>query len=164
MLTNRSIPRSTVIPELGYADVNAAAEWLVRAFGFTVRLRIASHRIQMNIGDGAMVITELPGDRTPSAALSADRDSGSGFRAESSKATAYSADLAHGVMVRVADVNAHHQRAVKAGARILRPPEDYPYGERQYAAEDCGGHRWKFSQSIADVAPATWGGTSEDLN
>lgn len=44
------------------------------------------------------------------------------------------------------------------GARILSPPTDFPYGERQYNAEATGGHRWTFSQSIADVDPATWGG------
>jgi uncharacterized glyoxalase superfamily protein PhnB len=31
-------------------------------------------------------------------------------------------------------------------------------GERQYSAEDLGGHVWTFSQSIADVDPASWGG------
>jgi uncharacterized glyoxalase superfamily protein PhnB len=57
----------------------------------------------------------------------------------------------------------HHDAAVRAGAVILRPPTDYPYGERQYTAEDLGGHRWTFSESIADVDPASWGGTAIDL-
>jgi len=44
------------------------------------------------------------------------------------------------VMVRVSDINSHHDRAKQHGARILRPPPtDYPYGERQYTAEDSGG-------------------------
>jgi hypothetical protein len=34
------------------------------------------------------------------------------------------------------------------------------YGERQYTCEDPGGHRWTFSQSIADLEPEEWGGTS----
>lgn len=38
------------------------------------------------------------------------------------------------------------------------PPTDFPYGERQYSAEDVGGHGWTFSQSIADVDPSIWGG------
>ena len=46
----------------------------------------------------------------------------------------------------------------KAGAQILRPPADHPFGERQYTAVDIGGHRWTFSQTIADVDPASWGG------
>jgi len=58
MLANRSIPNCTVIPELAYADVGEAADWLCDAFGFTVRLRIGNHRAQLNVGDGAMVVTE----------------------------------------------------------------------------------------------------------
>jgi len=46
------------------------------------------------------------------------------------------------------------------GARILQPPADYPFRERQYTAEDPCGHRWTFSQSIADVRPEEWGGVS----
>ena len=61
MLANRSIPRATVIPELAYPDIGVAADWLCRAFGFTVRLRIGGHRIQINVGDGAVVLTEFGG-------------------------------------------------------------------------------------------------------
>ena len=64
------------------------------------------------------------------------------------------------VMVRVDHVDAHYERASARGAQILGPPADYPYGERQYTAVDIGGHTWTFSQSIADVAPEDWGGTS----
>ena len=64
------------------------------------------------------------------------------------------------VMVRVDDVDAHHDRARERGARVLGPPTDHPYGERQYTAVDLAGHTWTFSESIADVAPEEWGGTS----
>ena len=66
------------------------------------------------------------------------------------------------LLVRVADADAHHTQAADAGAKILSEPEDYPYGERQYSAVDLGGHRWTFSQSIADVDPAEWGGTLKE--
>jgi hypothetical protein len=45
----------------------------------------------------------------------------------------------------------------------LRAPADYPYGERQYSVEDFAGHRWTFTQSIADVAPEEWGGKSGEI-
>ena len=64
------------------------------------------------------------------------------------------------VLVRVGDADAHHSRARDRGAPILDPPGDRPYGEPQYTAEDLAGHHWTFSQSIADVAPEDWGGTS----
>jgi hypothetical protein len=58
MITNRSMPPGSVIPELGYADVPAAARWLCTAFGFRERLRIGSHRIQLLVGDGSVVVVE----------------------------------------------------------------------------------------------------------
>ena len=63
------------------------------------------------------------------------------------------------LLVRVEDADAHRARAEAAGAKILSEPRDWPYGERQYTAEDPGGHIWTFSESIADVDPADWGGT-----
>jgi uncharacterized glyoxalase superfamily protein PhnB len=50
-----------------------------------------------------------------------------------------------------------------AGAHILSEPIDHVYGERQYNAEDFYGHRWDFTESIADVEPESWGGTSVNL-
>lgn len=135
MLANRSIPRSTVIPELVYPDVQKAVEWLCDVFGFTLRIGMGSHRAQLNVGDGAVVVMEPRG--------------GSRSRGD--------------VMVRVEDVNRHCERARQRGARIAREPADYPYGERQYNVEDFAGHTWTFSQSIADVAPEEWGGTSGQL-
>jgi uncharacterized glyoxalase superfamily protein PhnB len=61
------------------------------------------------------------------------------------------------VTVHVENVNAHFEHAHRCGARILKPPTDMPFGERQYTVEDPWGHRWTFSQSIADVAPEAWG-------
>jgi len=141
VIANRSVPSPSVIPELAYRDVTEAAAWLCNAFGFTERLRIGNHRVQLVLGDGAMVVTELRDDAAP----------------EADRAT-------HSMLVRVEDAKAHRDRAAKAGARILDEPTDYPYGERQYNAEDIGGHRWTFSESIADVDPASWGGTPVNID
>jgi uncharacterized glyoxalase superfamily protein PhnB len=62
------------------------------------------------------------------------------------------------VTVRVADARAHCERARERGARILMEPTDMQYGERQYTAGDLAGHQWTFSETLADVAPETWGG------
>jgi uncharacterized glyoxalase superfamily protein PhnB len=48
----------------------------------------------------------------------------------------------------VDDVDAHFQRAKKAGAHILEEPEDTFYGHRRYGAEDPEGHQWYFAQEI----------------
>lgn len=67
---------------------------------------------------------------------------------------------AHSVMVRVDDLDAHYQTALAAGASILSEPAAHSYGERQYVAVDLAGQRWMFAQSIADVAPENWGGST----
>ena len=58
------------------------------------------------------------------------------------------------------DVDAHLARAREHGARIVADPTDFEYGERQYTAEDLAGHQWTFSETLADVTPEEWGGTS----
>ncbi len=148
MLENRSIPSVTVIPVLVYEDVAEAVEWLSDAFGFVERLRIGDHRSQLSIGDGAMVVA---GRRVSSGSWSSDPVE---FRPPRRGV------VSHSVTVRVPDIDAHYERARANGARIVEAPSDHPYGERQYAAEDLAGHRWTFSQSIADVAPEEWGGES----
>jgi uncharacterized glyoxalase superfamily protein PhnB len=70
----------------------------------------------------------------------------------------------HSIQVRVEDADAHHAAALAAGATVLDRPTDHPFGERQYTAIDPDGHAWTFSQSIADVDPASWGGTPVDLD
>jgi uncharacterized glyoxalase superfamily protein PhnB len=139
MRPNRSIPAATVIPVLIYPDVRAAVEWLGAAFGFAEQVRIgADHRSQLQFGDGAVIIGDVRGDRRPPRP----------------------GEATHQVMVRVDDARAHCERARAAGARILAEPADFPYGERQYTAEDPAGHQWTFSETVADVAPEEWGGTS----
>jgi uncharacterized glyoxalase superfamily protein PhnB len=139
MLNNRSVPPSTVIPVLDYPDVTAAADWLCAAFGFRIRLRIGNHRIQLKIGEAA--------------------SEGNLVVAEGEVST----DTAHSIMIRVPDAISHCEHARQHGATILKPPTDHPYGERQYNAQDPYGHRWTFTQSIADAAPEDWGGESVDL-
>lgn len=134
---NRSMPASSVIPVLAYTDVGAAAAWLVKAFGFAERLRIGTHRIQLAFGEGAVVIAA---------------------RAEPADPRGI------GIMLRVTDVDAHCAQARAGGARILAEPVTFPYGERQYSAADPAGYVWTFSESVADVDPADWGGERVDAS
>jgi uncharacterized glyoxalase superfamily protein PhnB len=135
--TNRSIPSATVIPVLVYPDVREAVAWLSAAFGFVERLQIGeSHRSQLSVGDGAVIVGDVHGERQQPRA----------------------GEVTHSVVVRVDDANAHCERARSNGAHILMEPTDFPYGERQYEAEDPAGHRWTFSETLTDVDPAEWGG------
>jgi uncharacterized glyoxalase superfamily protein PhnB len=143
MLANRSVPASTIVPELVYDDVEQAVDWLCRAFGFSIRWHAGDHRAQLRVGDGAVVVRDRPPDVDAGAAVPGACSS---------------------VLVRVEDVDARHAGALGCGARVVREPRDYPYGERQCSVEDLAGHRWTFTQSIADVAPEEWGGVSVDLS
>lgn len=140
MVPNRSVPSARVIPVLAYPDVHAAAAWLCEAFGFTVRLRIADHRVQLNVGDAAVIVREMR---------------------EGEHSTALG--TGHSVLVRVEDVDAHCQRAKAHGAEVTVAPTTHAFGERQYSADDFAGHSWTFSQSVADVHPSEWGGAAELL-
>jgi uncharacterized glyoxalase superfamily protein PhnB len=138
VLTNRSIPASTVIPVLVYRDVRAAVDWLTEAFGFVERVRIGDdHRSQMQVGqDGAVIVADVRGEQKPPRA----------------------GDVTHLIKVRVPDVDAQLERARSRGADVVQEPTEYEYGERECTVADPGGHRWQFTQTIRDVLPEEWGG------
>jgi uncharacterized glyoxalase superfamily protein PhnB len=131
---NRTMPSCTIIPVLVYSDVTEAMRWLCNVFGLAERWHAGDHRAQLALGDGTVAITEPRTSQALTGHVS--------------------------LVVRVNDADAHCRQARERGATIVAEPRDYPYGERQYTAEDLGGHHWCFSQSIADVAPEDWGGTS----
>ena len=131
----------TVIPFLLYQDVPAAIEWLANTFGFEERLRFADENgvvthAEVTLGAGEVALGHPgPGYRSP-------RELGA---------------ATHLVHVYVPDVDAHHAQAVEAGALIHSEPEDMPYGDRRYDAEDLEGQRWSFAQRLREVAPEEWG-------
>jgi uncharacterized glyoxalase superfamily protein PhnB len=139
MKRNRSVPPPTVVPVLSYPDVRGAVAWLSAAFGFAERTRIGeSHRAQMSIGaDGAVIVAEHR-DGKP----------------------AHGNQAAHLIRVRVEDVSVHFERARAHGARVLEPPTDREYGERDCTLEDPAGHRWQFAETVRDVAPEEYGCTT----
>ncbi|MFZ0496776.1 MAG: VOC family protein [Methylocella sp.] len=53
-----------------------------------------------------------------------------------------------GIFIHLADGDAHYERAQDAGAEIVKPLEDLPYG-RSYAARDPDGHPWFFRTPLA---------------
>src|SRR5262249_24979114 len=116
LVDNRTMPDCTVIPELVYNDVTAAIDWLCDAFGLVERWRAGDHRAQLSFGRCTVAITEPRTSRALAGQVS--------------------------LVVRVPDAGAHHERARARGATIIQEPTDHAYGERQYTAEDLGGHHW----------------------
>lgn len=117
-------------PSLTYDDAPAAIEWLCRAFGFTKRFVVPGpngrvEHSELSLGTGVvMVSSPKPEDgRVSPRALSG---------------------TAQALSVFVADPDAHHEVAVAAGARIVRPLRTEEYGARGYMAADPEGHFWYF--------------------
>jgi uncharacterized glyoxalase superfamily protein PhnB len=140
MLSNRSAPPATVTPVLVYPDVRAAVAWLEAAFGFEERVRIGdAHRAQMRVGvDAAIVVADVGRDRVV--------PDGGG--------------MTHLIKVRVPDVDSAFARACERGARVVEDVTTFEYGERSGVVEDIGGHRWELTQTVRDVEPEEWGGTT----
>ncbi len=134
--TNRSIPASTFIPVRSYPDLDQAVTWLRDVLGCEERLRIPGHRVQLTLGNGAVVAVAWDASTAPATG-------------ERPPAT---------LMVRVSDIDATYERALARGASGLSAPVDHPYGERQAQLRDPAGHAWTLTQTIGDVDPASWGG------
>jgi uncharacterized glyoxalase superfamily protein PhnB len=139
---------------LAYEDGAAAIDWLVRAFGFREQLRYTED-------DGTVTHAELAtgGGLIMLATPTPDYVSPRRHRETCEQARKWSESpyVIDGVLVEVDDVDAHFAQAKEAGATILSEPEDVIVGVRQYRVEDPEGHRWMFSQQIAEVAPEEWG-------
>lgn len=60
LILNRSMPPGKIIPELVYADLDAAVAWLSEVLGFTQRLRIGDHRAQLVLGEASMIAIARP--------------------------------------------------------------------------------------------------------
>jgi uncharacterized glyoxalase superfamily protein PhnB len=128
-----------VIPELAYPDVRTAVDWLVEVLGFVERVRIdPGHRAQLSFGEGSLIVA----------------DAGHG------RVTPSGEEMSQSVMLRVEDVASLCERVREHGGTIVREPDDFQYGERQCAFLDPAGHRWTLTQTLRDVAPEDWGGTT----
>jgi len=132
----------SVIPMLAYEDGPAAMDWLAEAFGFReVERRVEDGRLthgEMDTGGGVVMMA------TPSLHYHGPKR----HREECETAMAWH-DVPYiidGVLVSVADIDSHFERARAAGATILSPPQATPDGKR-YRAEDVEGHRWMFMEA-----------------
>jgi uncharacterized glyoxalase superfamily protein PhnB len=63
--------------------------------------------------------------------------------------------LVGGTYLFVDDVDAHLEKARRAGADVIMKATDMPYGDRVYCALDPEGHLWAFATHQRDPAPKT---------
>ncbi len=140
MLKNRSVPADTILPHVVYPDVAGAIEWLGRVFGFREHYRYGhpAAGAQVHLGNAWIMLRGArPGSSSPLQAGTSTQS----------------------LTIFVEDVEAHYQRSLAAGAKIVEPLHETEYGELQYGVEDLAGHHWLFSRHARDLSPDAWGAT-----
>jgi len=127
-----------------YDDPRAAIDWLCRAFGFEVRLKIEGDQgaivhSELTFGDGLVMVGAASGHEPWQKLHRSPRSIDGG--------------VTQALALHIDDVDAHHARAVQAGATIVREPRTDDYGDdywsdRTYGALDPEGHLWWFMQRM----------------
>ena len=118
----------TVTPYLMFSGASAAIEFYKKALGASEVMRLDDpngriHHAEIKIGDSCIMLA----DEHPE------------LQALSPKTIGGSPVSLH---VYVEDVDAAVDRAVKAGAKLVRPVADQFYGDRSGGVEDPFGYRW----------------------
>jgi uncharacterized glyoxalase superfamily protein PhnB len=121
-----------------YDDPRAAIAWLVEAFGFEVRIVVDGE-------GGAVMHSELTFGDAVVMCGSGGRDRGASPKRLG--------DHTGGLFLYVDDADAHHARAVAAGAAIVRELATVDYGpdhwsDRGYSCRDPERHLWHFAHRV----------------
>lgn len=124
----------TVIPYLLYEDAGAAADFLIRAFGFREIDRMTGAAGGMHLE----FETEAGGRIYAGQAPAAFQNPATVGRTSS-------------VYVIVPAVDAHHDRAKAQGATITEELVDLSFGHRRYTCRDPEGHEWAFAEVVEGV-------------
>ncbi|MGH3859756.1 VOC family protein [Actinokineospora sp.] len=118
-----------ITPMLYFADATSL-DWLVEVFGLAVRMRHVAP-------DGRIEHAELViGAGLIMASAASESDA-------AATPVALGGTTTQSLYVMVDDVDEHHARARRLGAKILTEPEN-AHGHRRYLAADPEGHRWQF--------------------
>jgi PhnB protein len=141
-VTVKPIPEGypQVTPYLHVDGASAAIEFYATVFGATERMRMPEPdgrigHAELQIGESLIMLSdEYPelGVRSPKAL----------------------GGTSVTMSVYVEDVDGVFDRALQAGATVLRPIQDQLYGDRSGTLEDPFGHRWSVATHIEDVPPA----------
>jgi uncharacterized glyoxalase superfamily protein PhnB len=131
-------PTPALAPYLFYTDVARAAQFLQEAFAFTLGFTSPDPA-------GGLAHAQL----LHGTAMVMLGHAGEGGLGLARSAQTFGGKLHGGVYVFVDDVDAHHARAQQAGAHIVLPPADQPWGDRMYCALDPEGQFWMFAKRLA---------------
>lgn len=135
-----------------YRDAAAAIDWLGRAFGFTVRLRVEGEggrveHCEMEYGDGLLMVSQE------------DPGSARVWKRSLRSPASLGGQGTQTLMFFVDDAEAHCARARAAGAVIVEEPAVHDYGDdywadRSYGALDPEGHLWWVTQRLRNPPAA----------
>jgi uncharacterized glyoxalase superfamily protein PhnB len=120
-------------PAMRFLDGERAIRWLTEAFGFE---ESASYRDER----GVIIHAEM---RFHGALMFFGQERESDYPVKPPGEAAPPTGSVY-VAVPPEDIEAHYERAKRAGARIFRELCDTEYGSREYSAYDCEGHPWSF--------------------
>lgn len=140
-MSHPALRRPAFIPSIIYKDNRAALKWLQNSFGFEPSEVLIDSQdnivhAEMTHDDGVIMVGSEYSDWTKSP-------------------RALGGANTQRVHVRLTKgIDEHCERARRAGAQIVREPEDQFYGDRAYEAVDLEGHHWSFSQAVKDVSLA----------
>ena len=123
--------KSPVIPSMRYRDAEAAIDWLCRALGFSRHLIVPGEgntiaHAQLTLGDGMIM-------------LGSERDDDHGQMMTVPGPQGVNTQSAYLV---VDDPQAVHDRALAAGADIVRPLHHPEQGGALFSCRDPEGHVW----------------------
>src|SRR4051812_32302010 len=131
-----------------YDDPRTAIDWLCRAFGFEVQLKVEGD-------DGSIVHSQLIyGEGMVMVGGTGRKDSGKeGYQEKFKSPQSLGGAVTQSVCVFVDDVDAHCENARAAGAEVYREPVTTDYGDdywsdRSYGCRDPEGHQWWFMQRL----------------
>lgn len=125
-------------PSVVYQDPKAAMRWLEAAFGFDVAIYIEGD-------DGGFVHCQMRyGEALISVGMEWDEAFKSPLKVGEKNTQSVAILIDH-------DLDAHCERARKAGAVIVMEPETQFYGDRVYRCRDPEGHNWSVSQAVEAV-------------
>lgn len=113
---------------LGYEDIEEARKFFVHALGFEDEREVRDEH-------GVLTRSHV---RWGDTVLMLDNPGAHGVRSPQEVG-----GVTHVIVVSVGDVDAHHARAVAAGAQVLLPPSDRPWG-RDYELRDPQGYIFSF--------------------
>jgi uncharacterized glyoxalase superfamily protein PhnB len=125
-------PHSTVIPGHRYRNAHAAIDWLCKVLGF-------EHHAIYPGEDGTIAHAELTlGGGMIMLGSSKNDEYSHGFKSPQELGGIET----RSVYIFVPDADAAYARAEAAGAVIVRPLADTPYGSREFTVNDPEGHSW----------------------